>query len=90
MVDETKSRQELVLAMHSLNFFFARPFLTPPCSLSPLDVSALELLLRELARHLPPWWPFSFLFLYLWPAVQFQVCVFNRVKLLSTFQLPIK
>ena len=62
MVDETKSRQEQVLAMHSLNFFFARPFLTPPCSLSPLDVSALELMLRELARHLPPWWPFSFLF----------------------------
>ena len=33
MVDETKSRQEQVLAMHLLNFFFARPFLTPPCSL---------------------------------------------------------
>ena len=47
MVDETKSRQEQVLAMHSLNFFFARPFLAPPCSLLPLDVSALELLLRE-------------------------------------------
>ena len=64
MDDETKSRQEQVLAMHSLNFFFARPFLAPPCSLLPLDVSALELLLREeeLAQHLPPWWPFSSLF----------------------------
>ena len=88
MVDETKFRQEQVLAMHSLNFFFTRPFIAPPCSLSPLDVSALELLLREDGRAGAPsaaLVAFQLSFLYLWPAVQCQVCVFNRVKLLSTF-----